>query len=121
MANVTNIESISNALLYPVSVRDGENANILFSIAAAGAWNGSMWAPWVGGQGEMSKSIVIECPDQGNLSISVFQDYWNPPNADAVKYSTNASYNGAAEIAGNNRGGGSKILYIQSDGSLSLQ
>jgi hypothetical protein len=120
MADVTNIVSISNALLYPVSIRDGENSGILFSIAAGGSWNGSMWAPWVGSQGEMSKSIQIKCPDQG-LSVSVFQDFWYPPYKDAIKFSNSASYKGAAEIPGNNRGGGNKILNIKSDGTLSLQ
>lgn len=125
MAHVTNIKSISNALLYPVTVKNGENTQQTFSIQAGGVWNGDLWVPWVGNDTEMWKCLVFECPDQANMVIQVFQDYWNPANADAVKcvYVSRGEhgYWAGREISGENKGGGEKALLIGSDTTFHMQ
>lgn len=120
MADVTNIKTISNSLLYPVTVRDGENAELVFSIAAGGTWDGNIWVPWVGNDGEMHKCIVLESKD-AHLHLRVFQDYWNPAWRDAVKVATpGENYETATQVPGNNQGGGVKTLAILGNKTLSM-
>lgn len=126
MASVTNIKAISNSLLFPANIKLGQDTQQVFSIAASGSWNGGLWVPWVGADGDMWKCIVITCPDHTNLTILVFQDFWNPAWQNAIKYinivdpTKTPKYSDGQEIAGNNRGGGAKALNIASDGSLSM-
>ncbi len=125
MASVTNIKTISNALVYPVTIKNGENTQQTFTIGANSGWNGDLWVPWVGNDGEMWKCIMITCPDQDNMTIQLFQDYWNPPNANATKrvYVSRgeSGYGAGREIFGENRGGGEKALMIASDTTLTMR
>lgn len=120
-AHVTNIKSITNPFLYAITIKNGENTQQTFSIAAGGVWNGDLWVPWVGRNSEMYKSISITDPNDG-LNVQIFQDYWNPAGADAIKWvNSGGSYGRGKEIAGNNHGGGEKALQILKDGSLKMQ
>ncbi|WP_124311290.1 hypothetical protein [Pseudomonas chlororaphis] len=117
MAKVTNLKSIANNTPYTMSVRNGENHSEQFSIAAGSAWNGSLWIPWIGKDSENYKAIQLLLGPRGDVTIWLFQDYWEPPNANAIKYliAPEMKYSGGTqEVDGNNRGGGEKILNVSS-------
>ncbi len=119
MANVTNIKSIANSALSAIAITTNDGAKQIFSVAAGGAWNGDLWVPWVGNNEEMWKCLVL---DMGTRKLLIYQDYWNPANADAVKFVwDNGSYSDGLELGGNNRGGGNKALIIQNETSVIMQ
>lgn len=120
-ASVTNIKTITNSLLYPITIRNGENSQEILTVGAGEGWNGDLWVPWVGSQSEMSKAIELTvAPD--NTKIWIFQDYWNPPHQNAIKCVYHRQDYGAAhEIDGNNRGAGEKALIIYNDNYLQMR
>ncbi|WP_082712068.1 MULTISPECIES: hypothetical protein [Burkholderia] len=113
MADVTNIKMIINNTFNLIAIKNGDSASQLFSVPASGAWTGDIWVPWIAGQSEGNKAINIIDGAPSQILIFLFQDYWNPPGKDAIKY-CNApfSYNDATEVPGNNQGGGNKILIL---------
>jgi len=112
MAKVTEILVISNLSSFPLVVKNGENPSQTVTIEAGSkdaALN--MWVPWIGNPTENWKAILLVGGAEGDVNLWVYQDYWQPPGADAVKYSdTPDVYNNGQEIFGNNRGGGRKRL-----------
>jgi hypothetical protein len=76
-----------------------------------------MWIPWVGGGGEMWKSIAISWG--GAVRYQVFQDYAS--TSDQIRYSKTNSYQNSFVVPGASTGGGRKTLIVQSDGTLSMQ
>ncbi|MHC6224192.1 hypothetical protein ACYU03_05340 [Pseudomonas sp. X10] len=115
MASVTYIKSIANNTPYTLTLINGENADYMFAIGAQNVWNGSMAVPWVGRAAENHKALQLILGPQSATTIWVFQDYWNPPHENAIKYLTadEMDYDGATlELPGNNRGGGNKNLII---------
>ena len=115
MAHVTNFKTITNNTPYPITVRNGEDTQQFFTVAGNAGWNGDLWVPWIGNDGENGKAIHIKAGSTGEINIWVFQDYWNPPNKDAIKahYGSAMSYSHAKEINGNNKGGGEKGLIVK--------
>jgi hypothetical protein len=119
MANVTNIRTIANSALSAIAITTNDGAKQMFSVAAGGAWDGALWVPWVGNNGEMWKCLVLAL---GNRKLKIYQDYWKPAYQDAVKYVwDNGSYEDGNELGGNNRGGGEKALIIQNEASVIMQ
>ncbi|WP_367376727.1 hypothetical protein [Hafnia alvei] len=115
MAKVTSIFSISNNTPYTITVRNGENLNQIFSIPAGGAYDKAVWVPWIGNSEENWKAICLLLGPQSQDYIWLFQDYWNPSGANAVKYliAPQMDYDAeTSEVDGNNRGGGNKALVI---------
>ncbi|WP_156429446.1 hypothetical protein [Burkholderia sp. TSV86] len=113
MANITNIKMVINNTFNILVLKDGENNSKLFSVPANGVWNGDIWVPWVSSQDDEKKAINIIDAAPSQILAFLFQDYWNPPGENAVKYcNTTFSYSGAIEVPGNNRGGGEKILIV---------
>jgi hypothetical protein len=122
MAQVTDLRTITNNTPYAITVRNGENKDQFFTVNGNAGWDGSLWVPWIGNDGESWKAIHIIAGATEDLNIWVFQDYWNPPNKDAVKcfYGSSMNYGGAKEIDGNNRGGGRKALILYLNGPTTV-
>lgn len=115
MASVTTLKSIVNSTQSSISVRNGENSSQAFTISANRTWEGKMDVPWIGKESEDYKAIRFLMGPASDVTIWLFQDYWNPPHQDAVKYlaAPAMSYNAETiEVSGRNRGGGSKVLTI---------
>lgn len=113
MASVTNLKTIVNNTNTGVTFINGENASQIFTIAGNSSWNGDLWVPWIGNQGEAGKAIRILSGRNSEDVVFLFQDYWHPAHADAVKYvRDNFDYESAKEVEGENRGGGNKALII---------
>jgi hypothetical protein len=119
MAYVTNIKSITNNTVYPLTVIDGENG-VRISIAGSGAWNGDMWVPWIGNQSEAYKAIKIIWGFESDQELYIFQDYWYPPHENAVKYRIISPFVYGDDnnyiIPGNATGGGNKSLILTANG-----
>ncbi|ELE9727895.1 hypothetical protein RM407_001519 [Enterobacter kobei] len=119
MAYVTNIKSIANNTVYPLTIIDGENG-VRIAIAGSGAWNGDLWVPWIGNQSEDYKAIKIIWGFDSEQVIYLYQDYWYPPHENAVKYRTISPlvyYDGNNHIIpGNGTGGGNKGLILTGKG-----
>lgn len=117
-AAVTNLRTIVNNTDSTITIINGENTEQSFSISPHSQWNGSLWIPWVGRQSEGFKAIKIFSGPQSNVLTYLFQDYWNPPNANAIKYSNDPfQYGTASDVEGNNTGAGNKVLFINPDGA----
>ncbi|MBD2814433.1 hypothetical protein ID850_06575 [Xenorhabdus sp. Flor] len=115
MAKKTHIKTIENKTRYTVVIVNGEDGGKRIQINGFGEWRGDLVVPWIGRQDESWKALKIYIADEDNNdNVWVFQDYWYPPNQDAVKYHVgdNFSYENAKEIPGNNKGGGDKLLSI---------
>ncbi|KER01843.1 hypothetical protein LGZ99_03135 [Photorhabdus temperata] len=126
IAGVTNIKTIYNKTPCVFVIEHGYIARKKITVDKMSEWRGDLWAPWIGDKYEPNKAIHIytgrECKSE--IDIWIFQDYWNPPNENAVKYSLNRafSYDDALEIPGNNRGGGNKILTLEfNDNNIDLK
>jgi hypothetical protein len=119
MANVTNIRSIANNLFNSISFVDGENNEIIFTVGSEGGWNGNIYVPWVGNEDEMYKCVRIYGLPENEVTY-LFQDYYNPPYEDAVKYCNDGNYSSGQEVKGTKQGGGDRVLIIDIDGNLSL-
>ncbi|MCA6221238.1 hypothetical protein [Photorhabdus antumapuensis] len=119
IAGVTNIKSIYNKTPCKIVVEHGYISRKNFSVDKMSEWHGDLWAPWIGDKYEPNKAIHIYTEkgfkSEFGFNIWIFQDYCNPLNANAVKYSINRefTYDDALEISGNNRGGGNKILTLE--------
>ena len=77
MSDVTNIKTITNHLLGPVTIKNGENTQQTFTVQQGAGWNGDMWIPWVGHEGELWKAIRILRMNE--VSVNLFQhgnDIW---------------------------------------------
>lgn len=59
MANTTTIKSIANNAYNVLSVEDGEDSSIVFSIDSVGSWNADLVVTWVGYQSEMFKALIF--------------------------------------------------------------
>ncbi|MNJ54310.1 hypothetical protein D3C77_497450 [compost metagenome] len=115
MASVTYIKSIANNTPYTLTLINGENSSYMFAIGAQNAWNGSMAIPWIGRSEENHKALRLILGPRSETTIWIFQDYWQPPHENAVKYiiAPSMDYEGATqELPGANRGGGNKNLII---------
>ncbi|PQQ27269.1 hypothetical protein [Photorhabdus hindustanensis] len=128
IAGVTNIKSIYNKTPCKIVIEHGYVARRNFSVDKMSEWHGDLWAPWIGDKYEPNKAIHIYTErglrSEFRFNIWIFQDYWNPPNENAVKYSINRefTYDDALEIPGNNRGGGNKILTLEfNDNDINLE
>lgn len=115
-AAVTDLREVVNQLPDQVDFLKQEDGSG-FRIPPNGQWVRSIWIPWVGGDNEMGKSIVV----YRNLRARywIFQDYWNP--TDLIRYSTTNSYHQSLPVPGSSTGGGRKRLTIRSDGSLFME
>jgi hypothetical protein len=114
-AQVTDIREIQNNRTVQLEISEGDNGTV-FTIPANRRWNGTIWVPWVGRDGEMSKSIHIV---GGNTECWVFQDYWN--THDLVRYSRTKSYTYSAPVLGANTGAGRKVLLVGDNCALTLE
>lgn len=119
MSKVTNIKSITNNTSYPITVIDGENGT-RFSVAGSGVWNGDLWIPWVGNDGEDYKPIEIIGGSNSDYTIFIYQDYWYPPHESPVKYRNTSPFiyddGNNMMIPGNNTGGGERTLILTAHG-----
>ncbi|WP_445493547.1 hypothetical protein [Photorhabdus sp. SF281] len=112
MAYVTNIKNIVNGTTNKVVILNGEKNDERIEILSGLSWQGDLWVPWIGHQGEDWKAIKIFV-EGGYDVVYVYQDYYRPAHKNAIKYSVGKLvYDSAAEIPGNNRGGGNKVLFI---------
>ncbi|WP_375504876.1 hypothetical protein [uncultured Nostoc sp.] len=111
MSDVTNIKTITNHLLVPVTVRNGENTQQTFSVGQGSGWNGDMWIPWVTNPGAMWKSILLEWSSN---RIYIFQ------NGDHIKFSWNNDFNNKGTLGGNSSIRGEKALVIASENNIYL-
>ena len=59
MANTMTIKSITNNAYNVLSVKDGEDSSIVFSIDSVGSWNADLVVPWVSYQSEMHKALIF--------------------------------------------------------------
>ncbi|TDB44158.1 hypothetical protein [Photorhabdus luminescens] len=115
MANKTHIITIENKTEDTIVLENGEDGNKRIEIKGFNDWSGDLVVPWIGGQNEEWKALKIYVTG-GHDKVFVFQDYWNPPHKDAIKYCVRTfSYKDAKEIPGNNKGGGNKILLVNVD------
>jgi hypothetical protein len=112
MSDVTNIKTITNHLLFPITVKNGENTQQTFTVASAAGWNGDLWIPWVFGQGTIWKSILLEWPSR---KIYIFQ------NGDHIRYAWNDSFNEKSTLGGNSGIRGEKALIVASDDDVYLE
>ncbi|VWC31002.1 hypothetical protein BLA14095_06299 [Burkholderia lata] len=115
MAGVTNITTIINETELYLTIRSGETNDLVFIEGGEKkSLSKSFHVPWIGNQNEAKKAIDIKDNATSNVLAYLFQDYWQPPHKDAVKYCTAVfSYEQAHEVDGNNRGAGGKVLYIK--------
>ncbi|CAM3529247.1 conserved hypothetical protein [Xenorhabdus nematophila ATCC 19061] len=113
MASKTHIRTIKNETEFSIVIVNGEDGNKRIEIDGFKKWQGDLVVPWIGRQGEAWKALKIYVTG-GKGNVWVFQDYWNPPHKDAIKYyeGNEFSYEGAKEIRGNNQGAGDKLLLI---------
>jgi hypothetical protein len=111
---VTNIKTITNRLIIPVTVRNGENTQQLFTVAQGDGWNGDLWVPWVFGGYTMWKSIQL---DMGR-KLYIFQ------NGNAIYYvwdsNDSKQFDHRAKLGGNNRVNGEVGVVIDTPGSVYL-
>src|SRR3954453_12106350 len=118
MSDVTNIKTITNQLLYAVTVRNGENTQQTFTVNASSGWNGDMWIPWVNSPSEMYKSIRLDWPrgsgQAGTTSFYILQ------YGDYIYYSWENDFNKKNIIGGNNGIRGEKALIIASSSDVHL-
>jgi hypothetical protein len=70
MSDVTNIKTITNDLLFPITVRNGENTQQIFTVGTTSGWDGNMWIPWVDSASDMWKCISLRWPSK---TIYIFQ------------------------------------------------
>jgi len=119
MSNVTNIKTITNRLLYPVSVKNGENHKEIFTVEKGAGWNGDMWIPWVDGEGDMGKAIQLSwSPDnkQPDKRIYIFQ------HGDSIMYVwDNPTYDQKNIISGNSAIKGEKLLIVDTNTHVFLE
>ncbi|TDB44157.1 hypothetical protein [Photorhabdus luminescens] len=116
MAYVSNIRKIINNTFADMDFVNGENTSQTIRVYANSTWSGDLWVPWIGRQDEGSKTIKIISPTASKVLVYIFQDYWHPADANAIKYCNDVfSYRNAQEISGDNRGGGDKQLVINAD------
>ncbi|MEV7009266.1 hypothetical protein [Streptosporangium sp. NPDC051022] len=115
-AAVTDLREVVNQLPDQVDFLKQEDGSGL-RVPPNGQWVNSIWIPWVGGDNEMGKSIIV----YRNLRARywIFQDYWNP--TDLIRYSTTNSYHQSLPVPGSSTGGGRKRLTIRPDGSLFME
>ena len=59
MANTTSFKSITNNEYNALSVKDGEDSSIVFSIDSVRSWNADLVVPWVSYQSEMQKALIF--------------------------------------------------------------
>ena len=59
MANTMTIKSITNNAYNVLSVKDGEDSSIVFSIDSVRSWNADLVVPWVSYQSEMHKALIF--------------------------------------------------------------
>ena len=59
MANTTTIKSITNNEYNVLSVKDGEDSSIVFSIDSVRSWNADLAVPWVSYRSEMHKALIF--------------------------------------------------------------
>ncbi|MEH1810766.1 hypothetical protein [Nostoc sp.] len=111
MSDVTNLKTITNHLLYPVTVKNGENTQETFTVGSSNGWNGNMWIPWVTDTSAMWKSILLEWASK---RIYIFQ------HGDNIWYSWNNDFNQKAILGGNSTIKGEKALVIASDDNVYL-
>lgn len=57
MANTMTIKSVTNNAYNVLSVKDGEDSSIVFSIDSVRSWNADLVVPWVSYQSEMHKRL----------------------------------------------------------------
>ncbi|KAA1175372.1 hypothetical protein [Photorhabdus heterorhabditis] len=123
IAGVTNIKFIHNKTPCKAIIEHGYISRKRFTVDRMSEWSGDLWAPWISDKYELNKAIHIytgrELKSELGIDIWIFQDYWNPPNVNAIKYSINKKFNydNALEIPGNNRGGGNKTLILELNGN----
>lgn len=111
MSDVTNIKTITNQLLFPVTVRNGENTQQTFTVASSSGWNGDLWIPWVVSASDMWKSIFLEW---STASIYIFQ------HGDHIWFSWKNDFNNKAVLGGNSGIRGEKAVIVASDTSVYL-
>ncbi|MFD1793742.1 hypothetical protein ACFSE0_19205 [Ochrobactrum teleogrylli] len=120
MASVTNLTSIVNDTDYPVNFHNSEQDSPPdFTVPMLGYRFGSLWVPWVGNDGDSYKAIRVTA-GKDRINIFIFQDYWNPPDLNEVKYAVGVDrfYYTTVEskkIPGDADGAGNKILRISTD------
>ncbi len=115
-AAVTDLREVVNQLPDRVDFLKQEDGSG-FKVPPNGQWVRSIWIPWVGGDNEMGKSIIV----YRNLHARywIFQDYQDP--TDLIRYSTTNSYHQSLPVPGSSTGGGRKRLTLRSDGSLYME
>lgn len=108
MSNVTNLKTITNNLIVPITVKNNENTQQTFTVANRAGWNGDLWIPWVDNQDQMmSKGIMIEWRiGEGLGRIYVFQ------HGDQIYYATNENFDHKNPISGIR---GEKALIMEGD------
>ncbi|BAZ26841.1 hypothetical protein NIES4073_77550 [Kalymmatonema gypsitolerans NIES-4073] len=111
MSDVTNIKTITNQLLYPVTVRNGENTQQTFTVNSSSGWNGDLWIPWVVSARDMWKSISLVWPTN---KIYIFQ------HDNHIMYSWNNDFNQSGVLGGNSGIRGEKALVIESDSNIHM-
>jgi hypothetical protein len=113
MPSNTDIRTIANNLDTPVTVINGENKDMIFSIPSKGGWNGNLLVPWVKDQSEMSKCITLSV--NGRKFAYLFQN--NNYNPERIDWSPNGQFGGSYEVQGDNYSGGRKTLAITGEAS----
>jgi hypothetical protein len=113
---VTNIKTITNRLVYPITVKNGENTQQTFTVQQGSGWNGDMWVPWVHDEGYMHKCIHLVL-QSGTWYIYQWHDHiyhvWNDISE--------KGFNSATRIPGNNHIDGEIALIVKEDEWLSLE
>jgi hypothetical protein len=111
MSDVTNIKTITNNLLYPVTVKNGENTQQTFTVGQETGWNGDLWIPWVFDGHTMWKSILLEWSQN---RIYIFQ------HGDHIRFSWDNNFDHRETLGGNSGIKGEKALIIASNNNIYL-
>ncbi|MCT8346677.1 hypothetical protein LGZ99_05465 [Photorhabdus temperata] len=124
MASVTHIRKIINDTSRRIYIVEGQNNGRTHTINANSELISNIKVPWIGNQEESNKAIRITIVDEPRTAIIwIFQDYWNPPHKDQMKYykGEDFSYANAKNIDGPSSGGGNKIFRFYIDNNQVLK